>query len=181
MTSFTTLKYANQIMFDQICEELIQQEGLSIEEASIQTIDMFKDEYDLTKVYIYQNKKQYDDKLNIQRICNTIKKAADKTETFVNANFGLQTLIQILKDNNSVLKLLESYKVIISLIKLLAVDNKDDDNNDMIGEDEDDEDDEEDDRQFQTIRVLDTLQFISLEIINNNSLVYLINEFFNIG
>jgi hypothetical protein len=115
MALFQQLKYANQAMYDQLCEELIQQEGLSIEDASIQTIEMFKDEYDLTKVYIYQNKQQYDDKLNVQRICNTLSKAADKTETFVNANFGLQTLIQILKVNNDVFKLLESYSLILSI------------------------------------------------------------------
>ena len=180
MSSF--VKYASQAMFDQLIEELINQDGLSIEEASQQTQEMFADEYDMSKLYIYQNKQQYEIKNNVQRSCNTLSKAALGTDTFVNANFGIQGLLQILKADQGTFKLLESYKVISSLIKLLSVTDKDDDNNEMIGEDEDDEDDDEDaDRKFQTIRCLDTLQFIGIEIIRNPQLVFSHQDFFNIG
>ena len=182
MSSFVS-KYASQNMFDQLCEELIVQEGQSVEDASQQTVEMFADEYDMSKVYVYANKQQYEIKQNIQRICTTISNAAKKTDTFVNANFGLQGLLQILPSDLQSFKLLDTYKVIHSLIKLLSVDKDDDDKDDeMIGEDEDDDEDDDDaDRKFQTVRCLDTLQFISIEIIKNPQLVFSSNEFFNIG
>jgi hypothetical protein len=182
MSSFVS-KYASQNMFDQLCEELITQEGQSIEEASQQTVEMFADEYDMSKLYVYRNKAQYELKKNIQRICTTLSNAAKGTDTFVNANFGLQGLAQVLPTDQQCYKLLESYKIITSLIKLISVDKENDDKNDeMIGEDEDDDDDDEDaDRKFQTMRCLDTLQFISIEVIKNPQLVFSSNEFFNIG
>lgn len=181
MASFT-INYAKQSMFDQLIEELIVQNGLSIDDACQQTLEMFADEYDMSKVYIYNNQKQYDMKLNIQRICNTITNASLGNDSFINANFCLQGLLQILPTESNCFKLLDTYKIILSLIKLLSVENKDDENDDMIGEDEDDDDDDEDaNRKFQTIRCLETLQFISIEIIKNPQLVFSSLDFFNIG
>jgi len=181
MSSFVK-KYASQAMFDQLVDSLINQDGLSIEEASQQSQEMIADEYDMSKLYIYRDNKQYEIKNNVQRSCTTLSKAAQGTDTFVNANFGLQGLLQILKADLGTFKLLESYKVMSSLITLLSVTDKEDDNNEMIGEDEDDEDDEEDnDRKFQSIRCLDTLQFICIEIIKNPLLVFSHQDFFSIG
>ena len=138
--------------------------------------------YYMSKLYIYRDSKQYEIKNNVQRSCTTLLKAAQGTDTFVNANFGIQGLLQILKADQGTFKLLESYKVISSLIKLLSVTDKEDDNNEMIGEDEDDEDDDEDnDRKFQTIRCFDTLQFICIEIVKNPQLVFSHQDFFSIG
>ena len=168
-------------MFDQLVDSLMNQDGLSIEEASQQSQEMIADEYDMSKLYIYRDSQQYQIKNNVQRSCATLSKAAQGTETFVNANFGLQGLLQILKAEQGTFKLLESYKVMSSLILLLSVTDKEDDNNEMIGEDEDDEDDDEDDRKFQTIRCLDTLQFICIEIIKNPQLLFSHLDFFSIG
>lgn len=96
----TGKKLARQIEFDGFVQELLN-EGSTMEIATSEAIELFSSEFDLSMVFVYQNTQEATVKYRIESFCNVIEAAATNKETFVNASFALQGLLQTLMDKKT--------------------------------------------------------------------------------
>ena len=160
--------FARQVDFDAVVKDLIESNGLSIDEAATEAAEIFSGDYDTSGLFIYRDATEFAEKQKMETRLKTIDAASRGTETFVNANFALQGINQLLGkgvDNNITRgswKLVETRNLIQSLVRLLVVKEEDEAG---AGAGEDEEDDEEDDadeeRTLQTIAVLEAAVFIA--------------------
>jgi hypothetical protein len=154
-----TLRQAD---YDAYFRDLMDSEGLSVEEAAEQTIESISNQYDVYNLFLYRNKRELDEKVKVETRCITIEKAAKGTDSFINANFAFQGLIKILKDSDAYIRegiwhVFESRKLIRSLIGLLKVSETEEVDKEAIGEADSDSDEEDEDEAkiLQTIAVLE--------------------------
>lgn len=154
-----TLRQAD---YDAYFRDLMDSEGLSVEEAAEQTIESISTQYDVYNLFLYRNKRELDEKVKVETRCITIEKAAKGADSFVNANFAFQGLIKILKDSDAYVRegiwhVFESRKLIRSLIVLLKVSEVEEVDKEAIGEVDSDSDEEDEDEAkiLQTIAVLE--------------------------
>jgi hypothetical protein len=154
-----TLRQAD---YDAYFRDLMDSEGLSVEEAAEQTIESISNQYDVYNLFLYRNKRELDEKVKVETRCITIEKAAKGTDSFINANFAFQGLIKILKDSDAYIRegiwhVFESRKLIRSLILLLKVSETEEVDKEAIGEADSDSDEEDEDEAkiLQTIAVLE--------------------------
>jgi hypothetical protein len=154
-----TLRQAD---YDAYFRDLMDSEGLSVEEAAEQTIESISNQYDVYNLFLYRNKRELDEKVKVETRCITIEKAAKGTDSFINANFAFQGLINILKDSDAYIRegiwhVFESRKLIRSLIGLLKVSETEEVDKEAIGEADSDSDEEDEDEAkiLQTIAVLE--------------------------
>jgi hypothetical protein len=154
-----TLRQAD---YDAYFRDLMDSEGLSVEEAAEQTIESISNQYDVYNLFLYRNKRELDEKVKVETRCITIEKAAKGTDSFINANFAFQGLIKILKDSDAYIRegiwhVFESRKLIRSLVGLLKVSEAEEVGKEAIGEADSDSDGEDEDEAkiLQTIAVLE--------------------------
>jgi hypothetical protein len=154
-----TLRQAD---YDAYFRDLMDSEGLSVEEAAEQTIESISNQYDVYNLFLYRNKRELDEKVKVENRCTTIEKAAKGTDSFINANFAFQGLIKILKDSDAYIRegiwhVFESRKLIRSLVGLLKVSEAEEVGKEAIGEADSDSDGEDEDEAkiLQTIAVLE--------------------------
>jgi hypothetical protein len=157
---------ARQVDFDAFVKDLMDSNALSIEDAAEEAVETFSSDYDISGLFIYRNKREFDEKVKVETRCKTIEKAGKGTDTFINANFAFQGLIKLLKDSDENVKegmwhMFNSKRIVNSLIQLLIV-QKTDDKKEEIGEIDSDSDEEDEDeaKVLQTVAVLDFLIFI---------------------
>ena len=151
-----------QADYDAYFKDLMESEGLSVDEAAEQVNESISSQYDVYNLFMYKNKRELDEKLKVETRCVTIEKAGKGTDSFINANFAFQGLVKILKDCDAVVRegiwhLFESRKLMRSLIQLLVVKEEAEDNKKVLGEVDSDSDEEDEDeaRILQTMAVLD--------------------------
>ena len=152
-----------QADYDAFFKDLMDSEGLSVDEAAEQVIESISSQYDVYNLFMYKNKRELDEKVKVETRCITIEKAAKGTDSFINANFAFQGLVKILKDSDAAVSegiwhMFESRKLIRSLVKLLAVKEEEEvENKKVLGEEDSDSDEEDEDEAkiLQTIAVLD--------------------------
>ena len=151
-----------QADYDAYFKDLMESEGLSVDEAAEQINESISSQYDVHNLFMYKNKRELDEKVKVETRCVTIEKAGKGTDSFINANFAFQGLVKILKDCDAVVRegtwhLFESRKLIRSLIQLMAVKEEAEDNKKVLGEVDSDSDveDEDEARILQTVAVLD--------------------------
>lgn len=152
-----------QADYDAYFKDLMDSEGLSVEEAAEQVIESITSQYDVYNLFMYKTKRELDEKVKVETRCVTIDKAGKGTDSFINANFAFQGLVKILKDSDVVIRegiwhMFESRRLLRSLIKLLAVKEEEEvgKKGEVLGEDSDsDEEDEDEAKILQTIAVLD--------------------------
>ena len=151
-----------QADYDAYFKDLMESEGLSVDEAAEQVNESISSQYDVYNLFMYKNKRELDEKVKVETRCVTIEKAGKGTDSFINANFAFQGLVKILKDCDAVVRegtwhLFESRKLMRSLIQLLVVKEDAEDNKKVLGEVDSDSDEEDEDeaRILQTMAVLD--------------------------
>lgn len=158
---------ARQVDFDAFVKDLMDSNALSIEDAADEALETFSSNYDILGLFIYKNKREFDEKVKVETRCKVIEKASKGTETFINANFAFQGLIKILKDSDEIVRegiwhMFTSRKIVHSLVQLLIV-QKMDDKKEEIGEidsEDSDEEDEDEAKILQIVAILDFLIFI---------------------
>jgi hypothetical protein len=160
MASFE-LPLARQPDYDLFVKELVDTEGMSIEDATQEAAETFVGEYNTASIFMYKSKDEFDEKTKIETRCRTIENASCGKDSYVNASFCIKGLQQLLTGGadqrivEGTWHILESRELPKALVKLLAVKEEDDDKDD-IGEDDDDEDyDADEDKILQTISIVD--------------------------
>ena len=153
-----TLRQAD---YDAYFKDLMESEGLNVEEAAEQSIESISSQYDVFNLFLYRNKRELDEKVKVESRCVTIEKAGKGTDSFINANFAFQGLLKILKDSDEYTRegiwhIFESRFLLRSLICLLRVVPDDEDaKEEALGEIDSDEEDEDEAKILQTIAVLE--------------------------
>jgi hypothetical protein len=170
MASFTGKLILKQIDFDSLYKEIIEDGMTSFQDAILETVETYQEDCDISYIFIYQNNEELEEKEKMENRLLTIENASIQKETYVNAFFCISGIKKILSgdisDNITIMswKLCESRMINEPLIKLLKVDNNDEDEDDIIGEDTDsDEEDKEQDRLDQISNILDFLIFLCLD------------------
>lgn len=156
------LRTIRQADYDAYLNDMMQTEGLNIEEAAEQAIESISSQYEVHNLFLYRNQREFDEKIKIEKSCLTIEKAGLGKDSFINANFAFQGLKKVLKDGDVAIRegiwhLLESRKLLRSLVILLKVPEEDDSSKKPAGEIDSDSDgeDEDEDKILQTVAVLD--------------------------
>lgn len=152
-----------QADYDAYFKDLMDSEGLNVDEAAEQVIESISSQYDVHNLFMYKNKRELDEKMKVESRCVTIEKAGKGTDSFINANFAFQGLVKILKDSDASVRegiwhMFESRKLLRSLIQLMVVkEEAEDDNKKVLGEVDSDSDEEDEDEAniLQTLAVLD--------------------------
>lgn len=153
-----TLRQAD---YDAYFKDLMESEGLSVEEAAEQSIESISSQYDVFNLFLYRNKRELDEKVKVESRCITIEKAGKGTDSFINANFAFQGLLKILKDSDEYTRkgiwhIFESRSLLKSLVYLLrVVPDEEDESKKAVGEIDSDEEDEDEAKILQTIAVLE--------------------------
>jgi hypothetical protein len=162
---------ARQVDYDAFTKDLMDSNGLSIEEAAEEAIETFSTEYDTVGLFLYRNKREYDEKVKVETRCKTIENASKGIDSFINANFAFQGLIKILKDSDNNVKqgiwhMFESRGLLGSLIQLLAVNEREENENEKtpLGEVDSDDSDEEDEDEAKILQTVAVLEFSLLII-----------------
>jgi hypothetical protein len=162
-------RVAKQLEFDHIVKEIIQS-GNDWSEAVQEALETFQDSnYDITSLYLYTNKLEYEEKEKVEKRCRTIEDVLQGKDSVVNLTFALQGLSQTIKcnNNNSVgtIKLTEYRKIVHNLIRILSQLCKEDDDEDndaegnSHGEGDDSDEENDENKILQKIIILDFLLF----------------------
>ena len=156
-----------QADYDAYFKDLMDTEGLSVEEAAEQVIESISSQYDVHNLFMYKNARELSEKLKVETRCVTIEKAGKGTDSFINANFAFQGLVKILKDSDLVVRegiwhIFESRRLLRSLIQLMVVKEEEEEKGGKngkkpLGEEDSDSDEEDEDEAkiLQTVAVLD--------------------------
>ena len=158
-----TLRQAD---YDAYFKDLMESEGLNVEEAAEQSIESISCQYDVFNLFLYRNKRELDEKIKVESRCVTIEKAGKGTDSFINANFAFQGLLKLLKDSDEYTRegiwhIFESRSLLRSLVCLLRVVSDDEDENEKaLGEIDSDEEDEDEAKILQTVAVLEFSKII---------------------
>lgn len=153
-----TLRQAD---YDAYFKDLMESDGLSVEEAAEQSIESISSQYDVFNLFLYRNKRELDEKVKVESRCITIEKAGKGTDSFINANFAFQGLLKILKDSDEYTRkgiwhIFESRSLLKSLFDLLrVVPDEEDEIKKAVGEIDSDEEDDDEAKILQTIAVLE--------------------------
>ena len=150
----------SQATFDKAVTDAQDEEGMTLEEACLDTIECLEEDFDLSGLFLYRNESQLTEKNAQENRLTTLEKVASCQESFVNASFCFQGLRQVLLgDEIGNWALCKSRNVIRTLVHMLPGAEEDDE----VEEDDDsDSDDEDEDRQLQSIDVMEMLKFILL-------------------
>lgn len=141
----------------------------SLEDAVLEAIETFRDSgCDLGKIYIYHNAVEQGEKEKLDSRLQTLRQAGEGIESFVNANFAMQGIKQVLSASPDIptttnaWKFVASNDVVSTVIKLIPEVNDDADEDGMAEDvpDNDDDDDDDEDQKLATISVLDFLLFL---------------------
>ena len=170
MASFAVeeeVKLAKQVEFDALVGQLME-EGALLEDAVSETLEILEEDGQcIDYLYVYRNESEQREKEKVLKNCQTIEKTGRGEETTVNCLFAFQGLQQAFKDSNQVKaknswRLAESRGIVVSLVKLLAVRDKDEErgsdsdaSDNSNGEDEDEDEDED-----EILFVVDTLKML---------------------
>jgi hypothetical protein len=169
---------ARQVDFDAVVKDLIESNGLSLEDAAAEANEIFASEYDTSGLFIYRTTDELNEKQKMETRLKTIDAASRGTETFVNASFALQGIQQLLGRNidNGITrgswKLVESRRLLPSLVRMLAINNEDEKSDARAAAVEDDSDGEDEDEEkiLQTLTVLENAMFVAGNAMSNPSL-----------
>eukprot|EP01041_Mallomonas_annulata_P012175 gene12175-25551_t len=145
-------KLVKQSDFDLLVQDSIE-EGQSIHESVEDVLKSFDEEGFKTRmIFVYKSNDELKEKNEIQKKIESIKKCSSDLESFVNANFALQSIAQLLRNEGNrssqrsvvgCLKLCYACCMIETLIKLLVVKEEDeeevgsDDDSDSVDKDAD--------------------------------------------
>lgn len=156
MSSFLPL-LPQKVFDDMVIEVKNSTPGMDLAEACAETAGIFEEDYNLAGIYMYKSDDEWKTKCKLEQNILTIQKCANGTESSVNCRFAFQGLKQTLDSCTGTTKgpwrLVESKKLVHSLIQLLTPkDGEDDDTDD--GMHEDDQSDEEEDAMEDTILFL---------------------------
>lgn len=155
---------AKQAEFDHIVKELVEA-GNDWSEAVQEAVETFQESnYDLSGLYLYSSKLEWDEKEKAEKRCRTVEDVVQGKDTVVNLSFALQGLTQTIKCNNNnskgTLLLCESRKIAQNLIRILAnLSKEDEEEMEESGGEDSDEEDEEENLIMQKNTILDFLLF----------------------
>ena len=162
----TTLPFARQQDYDALVKDLIESDGMSIEEAAAEALATFEEEFNPAGLFIYRSKAEMDEKLKVESNIKTIEKASRDEDTVVNASFCFQGLRQSLGGANAALlegtwHMIEARGLLKTLLRMLKVTEKDEDEGEKaLGEDSDEDEDEDENAILLTVTVLDFTTFL---------------------
>ena len=151
----SSVSLLSQATYDSFLDEILRENGGDFADALSQIKDIFDSEgTDLTNIFIYRSEKELAEKERYTKSCLVIENCLRNQDTFVNCNFAIQGLTQCLSkpfDNNDTnyitkmtWKLIEARRLPLTLVRLLAVKEDEEDEEVMrTGEDDDDEDEDE--------------------------------------
>jgi len=159
-------KLARQVDFDQIVREIVQSGG-SWDDAAAEAIETFTESnYDLSALFIYTNKAEYEEKEQVEKRCRTIEDVGVGKATMVNMIFALQGLTQKINSSPELAKksirLLESRGVLNSLLKALQTLQKsdDDEEDEENSHGEEDSDDEDENKVLQKVEIWNFILYL---------------------
>jgi hypothetical protein len=154
---------ARQVDFDGLVKIYVN-DGAVLEDAVTEALESLTETgFHFDSVYVYRNDAEKELKDHIESRIATIEKAAAGTDSFVNANFAMQGILQCLEQKRSesiveqVAILLHSRSAVRTALNLIPA-VKDDDEEDAgkdNGEDDDSDEDEDEENALVTVSVLD--------------------------
>jgi len=156
-------KAARQVDFDQIVKDIVQS-GNSWEEAAIEALETFEESnYDISGLFVYRSKVEYEEKEQLEKRCRTIEDVSTGKATVVNMIFALQGLTQKLNSpaGKMTMKLLESRNILNSLLQSLTIFRaSDEDEENSNGEGDDSDEDEDENKILQKTEIWKFIQFL---------------------
>ena len=168
------LPLARQQDYDAFVKDLMDNEGMSIDEAAAEALETFSSEYNPSTLFIYRTKVEMEEKTKCEMNIKTIERASRGEDSIVNATFCFQGLRQSLAGTNAALlegtwHMIETRGLLKTLVHMLKVTEKDEDDEkvvDKIGEDSDEDEDEDENAILLTVSILD---FTNLMLQNASS------------
>ncbi len=160
------LPLARQQDFDALMKELIETDGMSIEEAADEALATFTEAYNPASLFIYRNKAEMEEKLKVESNIKTIERASRGEDSVVNATFCFQGLRQSLGGTNASLlegswHMIEARGLFKTLLQMLKVIEKEEDEGEKaMGEDSDEDEDEDENTILLNVSVLDFTNFL---------------------
>ncbi len=145
--------------FDHLVQDIVQQGG-ELADAVQEVLAIFNDSsIDTQGLYLYSCLSELEEKQKTEKRITTLENCATKKDSFVNASFAMQGLMQTLQRNDKHAKgaliLLENRKVFHSLLAIIFNLATQDDDSDANSKAEDSSDDEGDEKVLQTKRSLE--------------------------
>lgn len=167
--SMSGFKMLPQKVFDQMVIEVKDSTpGMTLQEAVAEAKAIFEEEYSLEGLYIVGDEDDAKQKQKLETNLATVERCALGQDTQVNCTFAFQGLIQTLTNNTNELqqrgswRLVESRRLVRSLVKLLQVGEDEKEGGGAADAGEDDDDDEEDAEEDRTLFLVSVLELLLL-------------------